>query len=203
MAEAGPATTPKAPAVGAGIPDLAVPGEPADPQIVQMAMNTVAVGQAPVASLRRVATVDNLDRNSNQLVVRGRSRATANRELVHLFGRNGWRELDERSDADRARKKAPAEHPVLPGFATATGEQAGGVYYLAHRNGEDLWVVLTTADDLSRFATQVAQSRTMQVGADSSRPFRAVHYLQQELAMFEAHNYARRSAGSGVPLLGQ
>ena len=196
MAEAGPATTPKAPAVGAGIPDLAVPGEPADPQIVQMAMNTVAVGQAPVASLRRVATVDNLDRNSNQLVVRGRSRATANRELVHLFGRNGWRELDERADADRARKKAPAEHPVLPGFATATGGQAGGVYYLAHRNGEDLWVVLTTADDLSRFATQVAQSRTMQVGADSSRPFQAVHYLQQQLALFEAEASARRSASS-------
>ncbi|MEA3366900.1 MAG: zf-HC2 domain-containing protein, partial [Planctomycetota bacterium] len=195
MVKAGPATTPKAAAVGAVTEDQALPAEPADPQLVQMAMNTVAVGQAPVASLRRLATVDNLDLASNQLVVRAPSRKAANRELVHLFDRNGWRELDERANADLARKKAPAEHPALTGFATARGGQAGGLYYLAHHNGEDLWVVLTTADDLSRFATQVAQSRTMQVGADSSRPFRAVRYLQQQLASFEAEAYARRSAG--------
>jgi len=204
MAKAGPARTHKAAAVGAAAEDQAVPAEPADPQIVQMAMNTVAVGQAPVASLRRVATVDNLGRASNQLVVRAPSRVAANRELVHLFARNGWRALDDRADADLARKKAPAEHPALPGFATATGGQAGGLYYLAHHNGEDLWVVLTTADDLSRFATQVAQSRTMQVGADSSRPFQAVRYLQQQLASFKAEAYASRSAGgAGATMAGK
>jgi len=168
---------------------------PAEPELVQRTMNTVALGQEPVDSLRRAATRRNLDRAPNQLVLRAPTRRAANDDLVRLFARNGWRELDGRTEKDRARRKAPGDRLPPPDLLPAKGDRTDGLYYLAHRNGEDLWVVVTTADDLSRFATQVAQSRTMVVGEDSSRPFQAVRRLQRELASFEAEAGARRLAG--------
>ena len=216
-AEAAPAETPLAPvskaAVAAaveakGVP-VAAPAAPADPQLVQMTMNTVAVGAAPISSLRRVATFDNLQRASNQLVVRASSRATANRDLVRLFGSNDWRPLDKQVEQARARKKAPEEGAAskaagerMLGRARA-GRGAEGLYYLANRNGEDLWVVLTTPDDLSRFAAQVAQSRTIRVEAESSRPFQAVRHLQQQLAEFEMAANRRSIAGKMSRMAGQ
>lgn len=179
---------------------------PADPQVVQMTMNTVAVGDAPLGSLREVANDDNLRRASNQLVVRSPSRETANEDLVRLFARNGWRKLDESAKRNRGRRETPAKAPApikgpaptgggwgVPGGG-AGGKVPEGLYYLASRNGEDLWVVLTTPDDLSRFATQVAQSRTLEVAEESSHPFQAVRYLQRQLARFEAE--ARRRNGT-------
>jgi len=195
MARAGPAATAEALAEKRAHRREPAAPEPADPRLVQMTMNTVAVGEAPLGSLRQVANADNLDRASNQLVVRAPSRVVANRDLVRLFARNGWRELDERTEEDRARKKAAPKalsrtRLGIPGRGTE-GNGPGGLYYLAHRDGEDLWVVVTTADDLSRFATQVAQARTMVVGADSSRPFQAVRRLQKQLAAFKAETFAR------------
>jgi hypothetical protein len=157
----------------------------------------VAVGEAPIGSLRQVANADNLDRASNQLVVRARSRVTANRDLVRLFARNGWRELDERTEEDRARKAAVAKGMSPAGRASGSGAPEG-LYYRASHNGEDLWVVLTTPDDLSRFATQMAQLRTLEVGAESSRPFQAVRYLQRQLALFEAQAGGGRAGGAGA-----
>jgi len=199
MARAGPTETAEAPADKWGAQRGPAAPEPAEPQFVQWAMNSVATGEAPPESLRQAATPRNLDRAPNQLVVRAPSRPEANRDLVRLFAENDWRAVDEPPRPESAPKKAPAGPTVGPGAAPAKGGRPEGLYYLAHRDGEDLWVVVTTADDLSRFATQVAQSRTMVVGADSSRPFRAVRRLQRELAAFEAKTYARAGAGGTIP----
>jgi len=210
VAKAGPATLGKAPpAEGEAVAPQTLTEEAAGqqtateiaaPEMVQITMNSVAVGKAPVESLRRVATPSNLDRAPNQLNVRTTSRAAANRELVRAFDRNGWTSLDEMSrEEDRAWKKRARAAPA----GARGGQAADGVYYLAHRNGEDIWVVLTTVDDLSRFATQVAQSRTMQVEADSSQPFQAVRHLQEQLAAFEAKQrpgeryFAKAGRGAG------
>ncbi len=170
--------------------------ESAEPVRVQMTMNRVALGQAPLKALRQVATPSNLDQATNQLNVRTTSRAAANRELVHAFAQNGWTNLDEAArEEDLLRKKARADRADA-----RESRPPAGVYYRLRRNGEDTWVVLATVDDLSRFATQVAQSRTMQVEADSSQPFQAVRRLQTQLAAFETQQQRgaeRRIAKSG------
>jgi hypothetical protein len=192
MARAVPATPAERDSAAPATAPAAAPTQPAAPQLVQMTMNYVAVGQAPLGSLREVANKDNLSVASNQLVVRAPSRETANEDLVRLFARNGWRELDEQSERDRARKKAEARGTArpevtagVPGRGTVRGAPEG-LYYRAAHNGEDLWVVVTTPDDLSRFATQVARLRTVEVAEESSEPFQAVRYLQRQLARFEA-----------------
>jgi len=186
------------------------------PEVIQMAMNSVALGQAPVDTLRRTATPETLQQSPNQLVVRAESRAAANSELVRLFTQNGWAEVGEpaadRLEKDRKRAIEPAaedqaepqavaqaaaplapkdpkatQAPARPADTDADGPPTTpGVYYRAHSDGEDTWVVVASADDLPHFAAQVAQSRTMIVGADSTQPFQAVRGLQQQLATFEA-----------------
>ena len=201
MAKAAPAMGAETRGSAAAKAPAAVPAQPAGPQLVQMTMNYVAVGQAPLGSLGDVANKDNLSVASNQLVVDAPSRERANRDLVRLFTRNGWRELDEKTGRDRARKKSEAKSPArpevtggMPGRGTARGAPEG-LYYRAARNGEDLWVVVTTPDDLTRFASQVAGLRTVEVARESTQPFQAVRYLQRELAQFEAESVAGVAAG--------
>jgi len=191
------------------------------PQTIQMVMNKVALGQAPVEALRQTATPETLRQSPNQLVVRARSREAANAELIRLFTLNGWAEmsrpaaanrLEDEDEKDRqsangavaetlATSRFAANTPAAPqvptdqpaGWAPARLEETGaaqppttpGIFYRAHSDGEDMWVVVASADDLPRFAAQVAQSRTMIVEADSTQPFQAVRSLQQELATFE------------------
>jgi hypothetical protein len=202
MARSAPARTPETRGSAAAKAPAAALAKPADPQLVQMTMNYVAVGEAPLGSLREVANEDNLSGASNQLVVRAPSRESANEDLVRLFTRNGWRKLDEETERDRARSAVEAKGPTrpedaagVPGRGTVR-EGPDGLYYRAARNGEDLWVVVTTPDDLSRFATQVARLRTVEVAEESSRPFQAVRYLQRQLAQFEAEAGAGDAAAA-------
>jgi len=178
--------------------------EAAEARAVQLTMNTVAVGHAPVEMLDRVATPSNLDLASNQLVVEAPSRAAANLELVRLFSRNDWTpvaETREREAEEAVRRKKAAMNAPPPADRNGRQGPPAGLYYLAHRNGEDTWVVLTSPDDLSRFATQVAQSRTIEVASDSSGPFQAVRRLQQQLAMLA--NRSGRTAGTAGGALGK
>ncbi len=204
LAKAAPAMSPEARGTAAAKAPAAAPAQPAGPQLVQMTMNSVAVGEAPLGSLREVANTRNLRPASNQLVVEASSRERANRDLVRLFARNGWRELDERTERDRARKKNGDDAPArpegaagLPGRGRVRGAPEG-LYYRAARNGEDLWVVVTTPDDLTRFASEVAGLRTIEVARESSQPFQAVRYLQRKLAQFEAEADAGAAGGDGM-----
>jgi len=209
MGKAGPAKAGdmgKAGSVTSEAMQLGGMGEAANARAVQLTMNTVAVGQAPVDALRRVATPSNLGRVSNQLVVQASSRAEANRELVRLFGRNRWTNLANATDEEHVRKDQAETKPAPAGGREAQQPEPPGLYYLAHRDGEDTWVVLTTANDLSRFATQVAQSQTIEVARDSSESFLAVRRLQQQLAMLDTKaglSYGSAKGGAGdAPRLG-
>ncbi len=171
------------------------------PAMVQQVMNYVAEGQAPVEKLKAVATRGNLDLAENQLVVRAASRDEANKELVGLFGANGWEALpqEEASAYLRdGRMLTEADGDVVDALdvagtavlarKSAPRRAAAGWYFRAGRNGEDTWVILTDRDNLSRFGGQLAQARVMTVGTDSSEQFRAIERLQQQL---RAHAVAK------------
>jgi hypothetical protein len=64
-------------------------------------------------------------------------------------------------------------------FGKGAGTLEAGVYYLASRNGEDTWVVLTDPDTLSRFGSQLAQTSVATVSTDSSEQFQALGELQE------------------------
>ncbi len=164
------------------------------PAMVQQVMNYVAEGQAPVGELKAVATRGNLGLAENQLVVRAASRDEANKELVGLFGANGWEALPQEeasaylrdgrtvteADGDEAKALGVAGTAVLA-RKSAPRRAAAGWYFRAGRNGEDTWVILTDRDNLSRFGGQLAQARVMTVGSDSSEQFHAIERLQQQL----------------------
>jgi hypothetical protein len=178
-------------------------------------VNDVAVGRAGVEALRRVATVDNLRQADNQLVLRTDSPAMAKDELKELFVANGWRPLaggegqaagTALGDAGKAwdvtvEKAAPRAAPAKAGAAFVPG-----VFWLAHTNGEDTYIVVADRDSLSRFSTQLAQANRVTVGDDSSRQFRAVASLQYQLRQMNrelpspqvaaAHEPAAEAAGN-------
>ena len=181
---------------GGQVADRDADGDPAPltgPAAVQHAMNYVAEGRAPFGTLAAVATRDNLVRAENQLVVRAASRDKANGALVELFHANGWAALPRsqalayfrqdgvRAEAVRGMKRGGAGGAghAAEGLATA-----GGCYFLAGRNGEDTWVVLTDRDRLSRFGGQLAQAGEMTVEDDSSEPFRTIGQLQKQVRAY-------------------
>ena len=161
--------------------------------MVQQVMNYVAEGQAPVGELKAVATRGNLDLAENQLVVRAASRDEANKELVGLFGANGWEALPQEEASaylrdGRMLTEADGDGVDALGVAGTAAlarksapRRAAGWYFRAGRNGQDTWVILTDRDNLSRFGGQLAQARVMTVGSDSSEQFRAIERLQQQL----------------------
>ena len=164
------------------------------PAVVQQVMNYVAEGQAPVEKLKAVATRGNLGLAENQLVVRAASRDEANKELVGLFGANGWEALPQEEASvslrdGRTVTEADGDGVDALGVAgtaalarkSAPRRAAAGWYFLAGRNGQDTWVILTDRDNLSRFGGQLAQARVMTVGSDSSEQFHAIERLQQQL----------------------
>ncbi len=78
-----------------------------------------------------------------------------------------------------------------------------GVYYLASRNGEDTWVVLTDPDTLSRFSSQLAQTNVATVSTESSEPFLALGELQERIRSNQ-ENLAKRGVEQSAepPALG-
>ena len=170
------------------------------PAMVQQVMNYVAEGQAPVGELKAVATRGNLDLAENQLVVRAASRDEANKELVGLFGANGWEALPQEEASaylrdGRTVTEAGGDKVNALGITGTAAlarksarRRAAGWYFRADRNSQDTWVILTDRDNLSRFGGQLAQARVMTVGSDSSEQFRAIERLQQQL---RAHAVAK------------
>jgi len=195
----------------------------AGPAVVRGLMNAVANGEANMEALQRVATVDNLNRADNQLIIRAESRDEANRRLEELFVANGWFPLAKGGSGAGPGTRGPGQTRVhakttngaYPQAATdqpadsqrksGWAPTAAGVYFLAHHNGEDTWIVLTDRDNLSRFGGQLVLAHEMTVDSDSSPDFRALSKLQSELrrstaAGAEKAGWVERSAGGGTPL---
>jgi len=167
------------------------------PAVVQQVMNFVAEGRATIDTLQAVATPANLGPAENQLIVHAASREEANTALVQLFHANRWEALPQQEALAYLRNgrfttEANGDRAHSVGGAGAAGRArkkaeepvAGGCYFLAGRNGEDTWVILTDRDQLSRFGSQLAQANEMTVGMDSSEPFRAIGRLQEQLAEY-------------------
>ncbi len=154
-------------------------------QQVQRAMNLAANGEVPIDELKQVATVDNLKRTgyNNTLVIETDSPAEANKDLKRLFGANDWQPVapppavagarGERLDGAKDKAGAPARAAAPNGY-----------YFLAHSNGEYVWVVIADRDYITRFSSQLAAAERLRVGNESGRQFQAIRILQDEVRQY-------------------
>ena len=174
---------------------------------MQGLIDSVVAGAVPAENLRRMTTQENLKRIENQLVIEARSREVADKDLVRLFAASGLVPL---ASADRAAarervmkeptaKTMPSEsEAVAPSAAPADGERPpAGYYYPTHRNGEDIWIVVTDRDNLSRFASQLALADDLTVSPSSSGMLRDVRKLQDQLRVTNGALALGGQAGKG------
>jgi len=181
-------------------------------EAVQQTMNSVAAGEADMPSLRRLATSETLRQATNQVSLRAASPDAADRELQNLFAANGWLPLAmaeakpslamEKAAEETGGEKTATE-PACPVGRSAETPEAGpgtttrravaarkaeppatGVYFLAHEDGEQWWVILADRDSLSRFAGQLAQSGRWTVSADSTPALQTLRQAQTERREF-------------------
>ena len=160
---------------------------------VQQVMNSAAFGQASIQSLSQVASGGNLARADNQLILEVESRDKANAELVELFRQSGWSPVGGR---ERAAGRSGAPEATVAKRSGGEGETGGqppaaGYFFLAHRDGEDTWVVIADRDDVSRFGSRLAGEPDLAVAYDSSEPFVAIRRLQDRLAVRAADDLGR------------
>jgi hypothetical protein len=184
---------------------------------VQQVMNRVALGRAPVEKLREVATGGTLARAENQLIIQASSRPEASARLVGLFEASRWSPLGEAAARAAGREKggqaaleptdqselgtrspwrlASRENSELGTRKTAPSAPAG-YYFLAQRDGEDTWVVITHRDQLSPFASRLAGTDGLTVAYGSSEPLVAIRRLQERLEDYSGDlRLARDKAG--------
>ncbi|MBM4017395.1 MAG: hypothetical protein FJ288_03560 [Planctomycetes bacterium] len=167
-----------------------------DPAALRQTMRAVADGRAAPDQLARLATRENLRAAAPQLVIQAESLAEADRRLVGLFEAGGWRPASTALGSTAGRGE-PRQEAALekrrggePYYLDESDEGRPGVYYLASRNGEAVWLVLADRDSLSRFGSRLAETPGMNVRAESSPEFRAIARLQQELRSQEGQVYA-------------
>jgi len=154
-------------------------------QQVQRAMNQAANGEVPIDELRQVATVDNLKRTgyNNTLVIETDSPAEANKDLKRLFGANDWQPVAPPPAAAGARAEELGR-AVDKGGAQARAAAPNGYYFLAHSNGEYVWVIVADRDYITRFSSQLAAAERLRVGNESGRQFQAIRTLQDEVRQY-------------------
>ena len=184
------------------------------PSAVQAVMNDVAAGEAGVEDLQAVANRSNLARADNQIVLAAESRGEANRELERLFVANGFQAIPAQGQTTVAGTTAHKAYGLQGKAGKAAAKAEGGevaskakggetfeagVYYLASRNGEDTWVVLTDPDTLSRFGSQLAQASVATVSTDSSEQFQALGELQERFRSNQGDLAKRGVEKSGEP----
>ena len=165
---------------------------------VQQIMNSVANGRAPAEKLREVATTGNLARAENQLIIQAGAREAAEARLRGLFEASRWSPLAATeapgaaaAPAVRRDKKNAAEFALRDDSgakpaAAPPGRGPAGYYWLAHRDGEDTWIVITHRDELSRFASRLAEAADLVVAYGSSEPLVAIRRLQERLEAYDA-----------------
>jgi hypothetical protein len=177
---------------------------------VQMAMNQAANGEVPIDELKQVATVDNLRRigYNNNLVIETDSPAEANKDLTRLFLANDWQPVApppakadvyagarvERLNGAKDKAGAPARVAARRARAAAPN----GYYFLAHSDGEYVWVVIADRDYISRFSSQLAAAERLRVGNESGRQFQAIRTLQDEVRQYNLRQSQVVQGGGGT-----
>ena len=169
-------------------------------QHVQLAMNRVANGEAPIDELKQVATVRNLRlAGDNTLVIETDAPDEANKDLTRLFGANDWHpvapppavagarvvELGKAVDKDK-------------GGAPARAAAPNGYYFLAHSDGEFVWVIVADRDYITRFSSQLAAAENLRVGNESGRQFQAIRTLQDEVRQYNLSQSQVVQGGGGT-----
>jgi hypothetical protein len=157
---------------------------------VQRAMNLVANGEARVDELKQVASVDNLRlAGNNTLVIETDAPAEANKDLTRLFLANDWQPVapppakadvyagGRAGELGRAVDKAGA--PARVAARRARAAAPNGYYFLAHSDGEFVWVIIADRDYISRFSSQLAAADNLRVGNESGRQFQAIRTIQE------------------------
>ena len=153
-------------------------------QQVQRVMNQAANGEVPIDELKQVATVDNLRlARNNTLVIETDAPAEANKDLTRLFGANDWQPV----------APPPAKGDLYAGARVERRFEAKdkggaavpkGYYFLAHSDGEYVWVIVADRDYITRFSSQLAAAERLRVGNESGRQFQAIRTLQDEVRLY-------------------
>jgi hypothetical protein len=151
---------------------------------VQMAMNLAANGEVPIDELKQVATVDNLRRTgyNNTLVIETDAPAEANKDLTRLFLANDWHPVappPAKGDVYAGARVERLDGPKDKGGAPARAAAPNGYYFLAHSDGEYVWVIVADRDYISRFSSQLAAAEHLRVGNESGRQFQAIRTIQE------------------------
>ena len=166
---------------------------------VQMAMNRTAQGGAPIDELREVATVYNLKRTgcNNTLVIETDAPAEANKDLTRLFLANDWQPVapPPAVAGARAEKLAGAGDKA---DAPARAAAPNGYYFLAHSDGEYVWVIVADRDYITRFSSQLAAAEHLRVGNESGRQFQAIRTLQDEVRQYNLEQRKVRYVGKAA-----
>jgi len=166
---------------------------------VQRVMNQAANGEVPIDELKQVATVDNLRRTgyNNTLVIETDAPAEANGDLTRLFLANDWQPV----------APPPAKGDVYAGARVERRFEAkdkggaaapNGYYFLAHSDGEYVWVVVADRDYITRFSSQLAADERLRVGNESGRQFQAIRTLQDEVRQYNLSQSQVVQGGGGT-----
>jgi hypothetical protein len=178
-------------------------------QQVQRVMNQAANGEVPIDELKQVATVDNLRlAGNNTLVIETDAPAEANKDLTRLFLSNDWQPVaPPPAKADvyagarveelgRAVDKGGA--PARVAARRARAAAPNGYYFLAHSNGEYVWVIIADRDYITRFSSQLAAAERLRVGNGSGRQFQAIRILQDEVRQYNLSQSQGVQGGGGA-----
>jgi autotransporter-associated beta strand protein len=176
---------------------------------VQRAMNLVANGEARVDELKQVASVNNLRlAGNNTLVIETDAPAEANKDLTRLFLANDWQPVappPAKADVyaggragELGREVDKAGAPARVAARRARAAAPNGYYFLAHSDGEFVWVVIADRDYITRFSSQLAAADNLRVGNESGRQFQAIRTLQDEVRQYNLSQSQVVQGGGGT-----
>ena len=165
---------------------------------VQRAMNQAANGEVPIDELKQVATVSNLRlARNNTLVIETDAPAEANEDLTRLFGANDWQPVAPPPAVAGARVERLGKAVDKAG-APARAAAPNGYYFLAHSDGEYVWVIVADRDYITRFSSQLASDERLRVGSESGRQFQAIRTLQDEVRQYNLEQRKVRYVGKAA-----
>ena len=174
-------------------------------QQVQRVMNQAANGEVPIDELKQVATVDNLRlARNNTLEIETDAPAEANKDLTRLFLSNDWQPVAPPPAAAGARVEELGKAvdkggvPARVAARRARAAAPNGYYFLAHSNGEFVWVVIADRDYITRFSSQLAAAERLRVGNESGRQFQAIRTLQDEVRLYNLSQSQVVQGGGGT-----
>jgi hypothetical protein len=154
--------------------------------------------------------VDNLRRAgyNNTLVIETDAPAEANKDLTRLFLSNDWQPVAPPpakgdlyagarvEELGKAVDKGGA--PARVAARRARAAAPNGYYFLAHSDGEFVWVIIADRDYISRFSSQLAAADNLRVGNESGRQFQAIRILQDEVRQYNLSQSQVVQGGGGT-----